>query len=77
MEYSDSFAGKSKFKGRCLHCEKWGHKSVDCRDKISNANKFGKLAIKKMDQNLTVNIFIAKSKDTVLLIVSRKRMTKP
>jgi uncharacterized protein YuzE len=36
------FAGKPKFKGQCLNCKKWGHKSVDCRDKISNANKFGK-----------------------------------
>jgi hypothetical protein len=24
---------KAKFKGQCTHCGKWGHKSLDCRDK--------------------------------------------
>lgn len=35
------YAGGKKFKGQCSHCGKWGHKSVDCRDKKNNKTAFG------------------------------------
>ena len=69
-------AGKMKFKGQCLHCGKWGHKSVDCRDKISNGNKFGKSGDQKSGSKFDGECFYCKKKGHRATDCFKKKMMK-